>query len=366
MNTAGKSSQNDGPSTKDEGESSVLELFDRNTFQIGKMAQGSKDGKTRDNREERVGACDDARVQECGLVSLAVGTEGRHDAKGDTYREEDLCGGTRPNVGSVFQHGKIPHANVNVDTIRGTFKGKTLDQDDQEDEDSHGEVGDAAGDLGTKCKTTPDSNPSQCRVPNVGPGNARSCSVIAKSLCANNFFQEVVNGDLTIHVFICPRGGVGKGVKEGVYYPGEEHTVVDNEHPTTGDTGYTNSSKARVEGTKHPHISGLPVLAETDLEGQNRDTNEEEGHEVGDEEGAPAVFDGGKGRETPDISETDSRSDGSKVESRATRPHIFVLALLGNSSNFRLCNFSHCIRKVLSESGCAQFRSNKKKRVEQK
>ena len=75
MNAAGKSSQNDGPSTKDEGESSVLELFDRNTFQIGKMAQGSKDGKTRDNREERVGACDDTRVQECGLVSLAMGTK---------------------------------------------------------------------------------------------------------------------------------------------------------------------------------------------------------------------------------------------------------------------------------------------------
>jgi hypothetical protein len=61
----------------------------------------------------------------------------------------------------------------------------------------------------------------------------------------DDFFQKVGNGDITSDAFIGHGASSPKAsIKEGVDHPGDEHTVVDNEHPTTRDTGDTNSSEA--------------------------------------------------------------------------------------------------------------------------
>jgi hypothetical protein len=58
----------------------------------------------------------------------------------------------------------------------------------------------------------------------------RSCA-LAKSACSDNFFKVVM---ATSPVTPSSAHGLDRQrVKEGVDHPGDEHTVVDNEHPTT-------------------------------------------------------------------------------------------------------------------------------------
>lgn len=84
MHTTGKHSQDDESRTENEQETTAIEVLDGDAFQIGQMSQRAKDGKARDDKKNRVGNGNYARVDKGWLVALAMRRAiGRHDAKGD-------------------------------------------------------------------------------------------------------------------------------------------------------------------------------------------------------------------------------------------------------------------------------------------
>lgn len=68
-----------------------------------------------------------------------------------------------------------------------------------------------------------------------------------------------------------------------------------------------------MKASKDTDIARLVVLAETNLQDQQGNANQKEGHQVGDKEGSSTVV-GREGRKSPNVTESDGRSNGGKVE----------------------------------------------------
>jgi hypothetical protein len=72
--------------------------------------------------------------------------------------------------------------------------------------------------------------------------------------------------------------------------PSDEHGVVGHKHEAACDTGDTDSTKPAIESSKDSHIATLEELTEANLKDGERDTDEEEGKKVWDEESSSAVL----------------------------------------------------------------------------
>lgn len=98
VDTSRQSVEHDGPGSKHESKSSIRQVSDGDTtLKVGEVTEGRKDGESTDEGKHRVAEGDDARVQDGGFVSLAVGSIGSKDSKRQTNGEKDLGGGDGPD-----------------------------------------------------------------------------------------------------------------------------------------------------------------------------------------------------------------------------------------------------------------------------
>jgi hypothetical protein len=286
-----QSIENDWPGSENQRKATEVKVGDCHTFEEGEMTQGRKNGETRNDGEQRVRKSDNARVENGGLVTWAMGSVGGQNTKGKTDREKDLRAGDRPNFTLCPQDCHIPNSNVFFDSIFGTFQGETLSEENKEEEDrqTHGKEGNASGPLDTNGNGSVHYEPYEEGVSHVLSDDTGRCAVIAECSGSNNLVDKVIDGLLTGDIVIAPGSSVAPRVEEGVDDPGDKDRVVGYEHKSTRYTTQTNSSQARVESSKDANISGLEELSETDLEDGEGDSNKEQGHEVWDKEGASSV-----------------------------------------------------------------------------
>ncbi len=120
MNTTGETSQNHGPGSKNQTESSIREIGDRDILEVGQVSQGRKDCESRNKTVDRVEGHNDTGVSKDGLVSLTMGPVGCQETKRQTVGKENLGTRLRPDLSLGAKNGKIPYTNESVDTIGGT------------------------------------------------------------------------------------------------------------------------------------------------------------------------------------------------------------------------------------------------------
>ena len=85
-----ESSKDDGPSSKNKGESSVWDFVDVHTLAVGQVSHCSENGKATQEGEHAIGNTDDSRVCKSWFSPGAMATICRHGSESDTEREEDL------------------------------------------------------------------------------------------------------------------------------------------------------------------------------------------------------------------------------------------------------------------------------------
>jgi hypothetical protein len=83
-----------------------------------------------------------------------------------------------------------------------------------------------------------------------------------------------------------------------------------------------------VEIAKDSDIARLLSLAKSNLQDEDGEADEEEGHDVGDEECSATII-LGQGREAPHVSESNGGSDGGEIKGRAAWPSVATFRLFG-------------------------------------
>mmetsp|Transcript_24574 Transcript_24574/g.46744 ORF Transcript_24574/g.46744 Transcript_24574/m.46744 type:complete len:240 (+) Transcript_24574:1016-1735(+) len=237
MFTAGEGSENHGPSSKDKTEASKVKLFDRHALQVRQVTQRGKHCKTRDEGKKRVGAGDDKRVQGHRTVAVVVGAKGSHDTERDTNREENLRNCRRPDIWTFCENLHVPTTNVFLDSKISAFESNRREQKDekQHNGDSHGQVCDSSGPLGSTRQTGPNQEPSNSRVADIGPHHAGGTPVVAEGGSTYELINEVINGFAASDSVVCPRVPPAKGIKECVDDPGNQHGVIGNQNECARD-----------------------------------------------------------------------------------------------------------------------------------
>jgi hypothetical protein len=130
---------------------------------------------------------------------------------------------------------------------------------------------------------------SKGRVSHVIPHDTSGTSIGAERSRPNNLVDKVVRRDFPCRALLRPRIVVAKGIKEGVDDPSNQDRVVRNDHVSTCNGGNPDALPATVKASKDTDVTGLVVLTETNLENQQRNSNQKESQEVGDKEGPSTV-----------------------------------------------------------------------------
>mmetsp|Transcript_17745 Transcript_17745/g.33425 ORF Transcript_17745/g.33425 Transcript_17745/m.33425 type:complete len:274 (+) Transcript_17745:1152-1973(+) len=264
-------SQDDGPSTKHETKGGVIQIIDRHTLQMRQMSNGGKDGETGDNGKHAVRDANDDRIDHGGLTTRTMRSVGWHGSHGGTEGKEDLRHGSGPNGWFILEDVHFPFSNIFLDTIIGSFEGNGTEQKEKQEEngESHRNVGDAAGPFRAKGQTEPHEEPYQGRVSGVSRDNARgSVTSILGGIHADDFVKEISNGFGSVAAFFGPWIVVPEGIEKGVAHPRQEHTVVRDQNESTKDTCHAHAPKARVHLAKDTNVTALIALSKRDFENQ--------------------------------------------------------------------------------------------------
>ena len=130
---------------------------------------------------------------------------------------------------------------------------------------------------------------------------------------------------------IAPRLGEGlDGVDRG---PGHDRGVVDGDEEAHAHLEPADDLAVSGEAAERQGSGSAPAVADCEIEPQDWDTRGQQCDQVGDQEGAAAVFVGDVG-EAPNVSEADGRTDGGHEKHEA---RVKSVSLCG-----RLCGgFSH-------------------------
>mmetsp|Transcript_7825 Transcript_7825/g.19170 ORF Transcript_7825/g.19170 Transcript_7825/m.19170 type:complete len:303 (-) Transcript_7825:344-1252(-) len=266
--------EDDGPSSKNETESSVIQVGHCNSFKKGEMAKRRKNGETSD--ETKHGICErhDAGIGNGGFTAWAMTSKGCQDTKGQSDRKEDLTASHTPYFSLLGQDRHIPDSNVFLDASAGSLESQSLDQEDKEEDDreSHGEICDTSRPLDTPGDTEKDENPCHEGIKDVDSDEASGFTIVPKRSRTNNFTDEVTDSGSAIQLGVVPGGICPEGVKEAIHHPSDQDDVVGVEHESASDGSKSDSSQSGMESSKDSDISGLKVLAESNFKNGKGDS----------------------------------------------------------------------------------------------